>query len=385
MSGRRRSARADVCVVGLRGFPDVLGGVETHCEQLFGRLSRISAYRYVVLGRGGYIQTRRINARLEVRPIGALRNKYLEALPNALLSIVHAYTHLRPRILHIHAIGPALVAPLAKLLGMQVVVTHHGRDYKREKWNWLARLVLRLGEAAALRFADRVIVVSPSLAQDLRHEHPTRANRIVYIPNGAEPGGAEAASREMLTRLGVVEGKYVLAVCRLVPEKRLEDLITAMRAARPDLKLVIAGAADHRDAYANKLVGEADDQIIFAGWQDRRQLATLYAHASLFVLPSSHEGLPIAALEAIGGGAPVVLSDLAANRDIGLPARHYFPVGDVAALTEKLRAPHASYGVDRARVMSAFDWDRIAADTLRVYDDLTGRPRTRLAYEAATS
>lgn len=88
------------------------------------------------------------------------------------------------------------------------------------------------------------------------------------------------------------------------------------------------------------------------------------------MLPSAHEGLPIAALEAVGGGAPVLLSDISANRDIGLPRRNYFPVGDGVALRACLLAPHETYAVDRKRVMSAFDWDRIAADTLRVYDEL---------------
>lgn len=167
-------------------------------------------------------------------------------------------------VAHIHAIGPALVTPIARLLGMKVIVTHHGRDYHRAKWNWLARLTLRAGEAMALRFANRIIVVSPSLANVLRERHPPCAGRIVYIPNGADHGDA-APAEHTLQGLGLTPGKYVLGVGRLVPEKRFEDLIAAMRAARPDLKLVIAGAADHRDAYASKLTAQADKQIIFAG------------------------------------------------------------------------------------------------------------------------
>lgn len=80
--------------------------------------------------------------------------------------------------------------------------------------------------------------------------------------------------------------------------------------------------------------------------------------------------MPIAALEAIGCGAPVLLSDISANKDIGLPRRNYFPVTDGVALRACLKAAHENYAVDRKRVLSTFDWDRIAAQTLKVYDEL---------------
>lgn len=381
-----RRRRADVCVLGLRGFPDVLGGVETHCEQILTRLSRTSPLRFVVLARRGYVNApRHLNDRLEVRPVFSLRNKYLEALPNAVVAVLHAWSRERPRVLHIHAIGPALVAPLAKLLGMKVVVTHHGADYRRAKWNWFGRMTLRLGEWAALHWADRVIAVSPSLARELKLSHPHRAGRISYVPNGAAPfASAEMAPpARVLGALGLSPQRYILTACRLVPEKRLHDLIAAFRQAAPNLKLVIAGAADHDDPYARDLLAEADDCVIFAGRQDRAQLAALYRSASLFVLPSSHEGLPIAALEAIAAGAPVLLSNIQANRDIGLPERCYFEMGNRDALAVALTKPHRGYVVEQAPVLERFDWDRVATQTLSVYESvLAEQPGLRRASEA---
>jgi glycosyltransferase involved in cell wall biosynthesis len=320
---------------------------------------------------------RRLNDRLEIRPVASLRNKYLEALPNAFAALIHAWLRERPRVLHIHAIGPALVAPLAKLMGMKVVVTHHGADYRRAKWNWFGRLALRLGERAALRWADRVIAVSPSLARELRLSYPRRAGRIRYIPNGAERFAAAdmAPPAHVLNSLGLTPHGYVLTACRLVPEKRLHDLIAAFRKAAPGLKLVIAGAADHDDPYARGLLAEAGERVIFAGWQDRGRLATLYRNASLFVLPSAHEGLPIAALEAIAAGAPVLMSNIQANRDIGLPAHCYFPMGDRIALAAALAKPHHTYAVDGAAVAARFDWDSVAAKTLAVYESVLAERR----------
>ena len=46
--------------------------------------------------------------------------------------------------MHIHAIGPALLTPMARLLGMKVVFTHHGPDYDRNKWGTAAKTILKL-------------------------------------------------------------------------------------------------------------------------------------------------------------------------------------------------------------------------------------------------
>lgn len=367
-----RKERADVCALGLRGFPGVMGGIETHCEQLYRRIVALSRLRIVALARKPYMRRRvKLAQRLEVRPIAALRDQYFEALPNAVLATFHAWLCERPRILHIHGIGPALAAPLAKLLGMRVVVTHHGRDYARAKWNWSGKLTLRFGEWAALTFADRVIAVSPSLHGSLLEAYPRRGDRIRYIPNGA-PTERMNPDAAIFDRLGVKRGEYVLAVGRLVPEKGFHFLLTAFDRVESESKLVIAGAADHDSAYARELMQGAGRRVVFAGALGRSDLAALYAHASLFVLPSTHEGLPISALEAIAAGAPVLLSDIDANRDIGLPEHNYYPVGDGLALAAGLRAPAETYAVDRAAVLARFDWDRTATETLGVYRELMG-------------
>lgn len=380
MAEAKASDRVDVCVIGLRGFPGVSGGIETHCEQIFTRLSRTSGLRFLVLGRQGYVnEAHTLNERLEVRPVAAVRNKYLEALPNAIAGLFHAVFTVRPRVVHVHAIGPALITPLAKLMGQRVVVTHHGRDYARAKWNWLGRTALKVGEQAALRFADGVIAVSPSLAEELKRDFPSRSDRIHYVPNGAELYAEPSDAEAVLERFGLTAKDYVLGVGRLVPEKCFDDLVEAFERAPPTAKLVIAGNADHADEYVRTLMARGSDRVIFTGSQDRRTLEALYRNASLFVLPSAHEGLPIVVLEALGAGAPVLLSDISANKDIGLPARNYFVCRDVDALVSALNTPHASYAADRDAVLARFDWDAVAAQTLAIYETVMSEGETQVA------
>jgi glycosyltransferase involved in cell wall biosynthesis len=364
-----------ICIAGLRGIPDVMGGVETHCQELFPRMKRLDlTHEYTLLARKPYVRSGPYEYdRIKVVPLPCWRNKYLEAASNTLLAVLYARFVTRADVFHVHAIGPALFAPLARMLGMRLVVTHHGKDYDRDKWNGFAKWCLQLGEHYAVRNADKVIVVSPSLAADLKRRYPKQAEKVSYIPNGVSTmPDAAVADGGLCSRFGLEKGRYVLGVGRLVPEKGFHELIAAFQKRNDEgLKLVIAGNADHEDAYSASLLRAATDDVVFTGFQTGAALRWLYANASLFVLPSHHEGLPIAALEAASLGTPVLLSDIPANKDLGLPEAHYFPAGDVEALRARLNADHRALTPDAARIAGRFNWDAIASATADVYAHVT--------------
>ncbi|NWG53689.1 MAG: glycosyltransferase family 4 protein [Hydrogenophilaceae bacterium] len=363
-----------IVVLGLRGFPNVQGGVESHCNQIYPRLSRLRRREITVLARKSYMPASAdLGDGLKVKPIWSVRNKHLEALLHTFLGILVAVLGENPELIHLHAIGPGLFTPLAKLFGKRVVVTHHGKDYDRPKWNRFAKVVLRLGEALAVRFADRVIVVSRSAAADLKQRFPRRADRIVFIPNGATQLPLDPNPQATLARFGLRRGDFVLSVGRLEPSKGFHDLIAAHRKAATGRKLVIAGGADHADAYSRTLQAEAGDDVVFTGMLAPAELRTLYSNAALFVLASSHEGLPIAALEAVACGAPVVLSDIQPNLDVDLPGLHYFPVGNIEALAAKLTAPAEAFRAPQS-MLARYDWDRVAEETDAIYCKAMARP-----------
>lgn len=354
-----------------------MGGIESHCEQVFPRLKALSAdYDITIIGRKPYIVDMEYRYRgIRVVALPAIKNKYLEAISNTALAVFYARFVVKAQILHIHGIGPALLGPLARLLGMKLVVTHHGQDYERQKWNGIARAVLRLGERCATAAANRIIVVSKSVTEELRRRHPRLRSKIDYIPNGATefPEAPQAwDERSLLETFGLEPGRYILGVGRLVPEKGFHFLIEAFEAASPDCKLAIVGKADHDDAYSRSLLRHASDRVRFCGFQSHDVLRVLYRNAALFVLPSTHEGLPIAALEAANLGVPVLLSDIRANLDIELAPANYFPAGDVAALGRRLSADFKAFQVDRAAIARRFNWGSVSEATYRVYAALAG-------------
>ena len=381
--GAFHCARPRVCVLGMRGIPGVMGGVESHCEELLPRLAeRAPQLEIVALGRAPYIGTDKRNLRgVQIVPLPSPKRQSIETLVSSFLGVLYA-RRIGAKAVHIHALASGLMAPLAKLLGMKVILTIHGADYQRAKWGRVARTLLRLGERFGVNGANAVICVAPSLTKRLQEAYPKRAQRIVFVPNGAPPLRAEGDESEVLSRFGLKPGGFLLAVGRLEPGKGFELLIEAFRKSECSQKLVIVGGAHHEADYAAQLMRAADNRTIFAGTQPREVLAHLYRNTALFVLPSLHEGLPICALEAGSVGCPLLLSDIPGNRDLGLPDTHYFKSEDAESLTAALNVSNERYSVTPA-MFSTFDWERISATTLAIYDAVIGEPAERRVYVPA--
>ena len=365
-----------ICAIGLRGIPDVMGGIESHCEALYPRL--VDQHDITVIARSPYVDDEYYFKGVHVIPIWTIQHKLIETFLHTFLALCYARFIIKPDVVHLHAIGPALFAPLARLMGMRVVVTHHGADYNRQKWSRFAKWMLRLGEKSAVLFANRVIVVGKSLTQELQQRYPNRAQCISYIPNGAFASFARTPTALTGLNLGLKAKHYILAVGRLVPEKGFLDLIKAHAISDSDLPLVITGGADHQDAFVQELHDCANSKVIFAGKRMGDELQSLYANAERFVLPSYHEGLPIVALEAISAGTDVLLSNIKPNLDIGLNTGNYYPVGNIDSLAQALSAPLPS--VNSALILEQFNWDKIAQSTANVFADNTISAITRGAY-----
>lgn len=368
-----------IFVLGTRGFPDIQGGIEKHCENIYPQLTKLGC-QITVLTRTPYIpRNRRILENQGVRFIHVWtpRRKYLEAIIHTFLGIIIARTK-SPDIIHFHAVGPSLFIPLAKLLGLRVVMTHHGPDYLRVKWGCFAKFILRLGEFLGVTFADYVIAVSKTVKTVLTRKY--RSGRVEYIPNGVNIP-EKLRNSKMLAKFDLEPQKFIFTACRFVPEKGLHDLITAYsRISKPGFKLVIAGDADHETAYSRKIKESAAQNkgVVMTGFLNRIQISEFYANAKLFVLPSYYEGLPIALLEAMSYNLPVLVSDIPATREIPLSEYRYFPAGNTVLLAKKIselfNCPFSKREVaaNRKIISENYNWQIIAQKTCAVYRQVFG-------------
>lgn len=366
--------RLRIMVLGLRGVMDVQGGIESHARMLYPLLARLGC-EIEIVQRSPYFppdKRRRQWHGMRLTYLWSPTSTGIETAVHTLLGVLYAAWR-RPDVLHLHAVGPGLLAPLARLLGLRVVLTHHGPDYERSKWGPVSKVLLRAGEHLGVRFAHHPIVVSPILQDRVERRYGVDAT---LIPNGA-PASLPTASRRCLDAFGLEPRRYVLCVSRVDPAKRHLDLLDAFEAAHlAGWKLAIVGDHTGTDSYSSTLRSRAsrNPNVVLTGFQSGTALRELYSHAGMFVLPSAVEGHPICLLEAAVYQVPIIATAIEANLVLPLPRDRFFAVGDTAALAEKLRAAAAETEGTRARlralrdeIRSRYSWRKAAELTRSVY------------------
>lgn len=302
----------------------------------------------------------------------APHKKSFEAIVHTFLAVLKA-RKLKADIVHIHSIGPNILAPFARLLGLKVVMTHHGPDYDRQKWGFLAKNMLKFGEWCGARFCNHIIVISDVIRQLLVRKYGTKNQSLVF--NGISLP-VKSKRTDYIESLGLEPGKYVVSIGRFVKEKRFDDLINAfVKCGLSDYKLALAGDADHADEYSESLKALArKNGVVLTGFIKGEKLNQLMTNAAVFVIPSSHEGLPFALLEAMSYYLDVISSDIPANKLECLSEDDFYPMGDVGALSQLIKQRLDNDEViHRSYDLSAYDWDSIAKKTAEIYQDILNR------------
>ena len=183
-------------------------------------------------------------------------------------------------VVHIHAEGPAFFAWLPKMFGKRVVVTVHGIDWQREKWqSGLGSKFIHQGEKNAAKYADEVIVLSKGV-QDYFKE--TYGRETHFIPNGVNRPQIREASL-ITDKFGLKKDSYILFLGRLVPEKGIRYLVEAFKNVKTDKKLVIAGGSSDTDSFMEELkeLAKGDGRILFTGFVQGAMLDELYSNAGV--------------------------------------------------------------------------------------------------------
>ncbi len=360
-----------IVVTGTRGIPHIQGGVETHCQELYPHIVT-AGHEVILIRRSCYVTPEnKIPSYKGVKllDIYAPRKKSLEAIVHSFLAVIKA-KRLKADILHIHAIGPSLVVPFARLLGLKVVMTHHGTDYDRQKWGKIARFSLKSGEKWGVTYANEVIVISTVINEIIQKKYHRMDAHLIF--NGV-PEPVRISSSAYIESLGLQKEKYIFAMGRFVPEKGFDLLVKAFSEIKDNpFRLVIAGDADHEDTYSKELKKLAQEHhVVLTGFISGAGLQELLTHAHSFVLPSYHEGLPISLLEAMSYNLDVLVSDIPANLAVNLPQENYFKTGEAKELSAKLKTKISRGKQNISYNMKPYYWENISQQILDVYKKAT--------------
>lgn len=388
-----------IAMIGQKGLPAIWGGVERHVENLSTCLVQ-NGHQVTVYSRRWYSTPPKQTGGASwkhpqyqgviLRFVPSIHTKHLDAFSHTLLATLDALRRDFD-VIHYHGVGPALLSWLPRIFKprAKVIVTFHSLDRLHGKWGFFAKLMLRLGEWCACQFPHQTIVVSQTLKEYVEKKYHCPA---IYIPNGIEM--AKTVSDQSLKTFDLEKNKYLLAVSRLVSHKAIHYLIEAFSrlkknqpALAKDLKLALVGEGSFTDEYVKYLhqISRHLPEVVFTGWQTGQNLAELMANALFFVHPSQSEGLPLAALEAMSYGRPVIASDIPEHQEIIRDQRFLFIHDQIADLEKKiiwaLKNPEILKvaGIQNRRLVEKeYHWDEIVELTESLYQQLVFSPTDNL-------
>lgn len=361
-----------VLVVGARGIPGAEGGAEKNAEALFPRMAA-AGYDVTLVGLSSHIHGDQYRG-VKLRKAPSVRVVKTDKLAYYLYAVWIAF-RTRPEVVHLQGLGSALFLVFYRMAGARTIVRYGSADYEVGKWGVIGRTGFRLAEYQ-LRFASAVVSVAPALSERLKRKRI--GTPIFLIPNAVDDEvdvSASTTEAASLDGLDVPFGRpFLLAVCRVTAQKNLEAVIDAYRNfanSRPEYQLVIAGGLDEL-AYVDSLRSRAGPGVTFLGRVPRDAIPLLLKRCAIYVNLSHHEGSSNATLEAISQGCPIVLSDIAENRNMSLADHFYVDRSDVAAISERFEDAAREPERFVAPAEQFMTWEEVAGKTMAVYDFVLG-------------
>ena len=306
----------------------------------------------------------------------------------ALAKLVRLLRVVRPEIVHTHTAKAGTIGRLAALLAgvPHRIHTFHGHTFRGYFRPSTTRMFLGI-ERALARTTHRIIALSEGQAVELAERYRvTSRESLRVVPLGLDLSslGTENASalrREFREQIGAGDRPVVSIVGRLVPVKRHDlflDSVAKLRGKGVDGVFVVVGGGPERERLHARAVerGVAED-VRFLGW--RRDLDRIYAGSDVVALCSDNEGTPVALIEAMAAGVPVVACAVGGVPDILEGGRLGVLVesGSADALADGIEAllVDAQLRADlsaRARpiTLRRFGVDRLLTDVAALYDEL---------------
>jgi glycosyltransferase involved in cell wall biosynthesis len=351
---------------------DVLGGAQSHVQDLCVALKRAGHDVTVITGRPGIFNDRLAACGISqlfiddlIRPVRPWRDV------KALVALVKAFRQLSPDLVCAHTAKAGWLArTAARLLGIPSTFTPHGWSMidrgslkPRAIYLWAERLAGYMGTRTInvchyeRKLATSYRVAAPE-SLDVVH------NGIVDVPLAR-------------TRPVTQQPPTLVMVARYEPQKDQELLLQAMaELTHLDWQLVLVGEGEREAAIRQQLtaLGLIDRVRLLPGNTD---VAHLLFESQIFILATKFEAFPISILEAMRSGLPVVATDIGgiaeavSHQKTGL----LVPAGDRGALRDRLGdliadpALRSKLGeAGRARYLLHFTAEQMVEDTLRVYD-----------------
>ena len=298
---------------------------------------------------------------------------------SAVLPWHHLASYIRRErvdVIHAHMFGSNLWGTvLGRLTRVPIVVAHE------HTWSFEGEPLRRLLDREMIaRWSDAFIAVSRADRRKMIEIERISAERIRFIPNGIA-GQAPTPGHDLRAELGVGSGPLIGAVGALRAQKAYDVLLQAtarLRENHPDLHVLIAGDGPEKARLQELIIELGLGDVVFLLGR-RLDVPDLLAELDVAVCASKFEGSPLAVMEYMEAGLPIVATGVGGIPDLiddgvhGLLVEPGDPVGLAAAIHDLLRdRAHASALGSRARERRRreFDLDVMVGNVEALYEEL---------------
>jgi glycosyltransferase involved in cell wall biosynthesis len=362
-----------------------VGGMKGHMLQLAAGLASLGFATEVACPAGGDVAIAAaelgipVHAVAIVGPLDPLRD------PVAVAALARVIRDGRPDLVHAHGFKAALIARLAARRAgrVPVIVTVHNHVLYRgisrfTRWRYI------FVERWLSRMTARVITVSDSLRDELVEQYGIDPALITTVHNGldlapflAGPDRAAARVRRDIPLDALVFG----IAARFAPQKAMDVLVDAavpVLDGRRDAWLLLAGDGPMLEAVRSQAAASsASDRIVFPGFE--RDVPALLSALDVYVSSALSEGLPLATIEAMAAGLPVVSTRAGGTPEVvedGVTGLLVEP-GSAAGLSQAMSQLAGDADVrrsmgeaGRARARAEFSEERMLQRTAAVYREV---------------
>jgi glycosyltransferase involved in cell wall biosynthesis len=286
------------------------------------------------------------------------RHKYFDTIVHTFFSTVHLIFHRPDVALYCNAAN-AIFTLWPRIVGVRVALNVDGLERKRKKWNLLARGWYLISECLATFCPNVVVTDARKIAEYYLERYKKRTE---FIPYGAETG--RLGSAEVLSRLGIERGEYLLYVSRMEPENNALLVREAFEKVETPKKLALIGDAPYAAEYIQQVRNTADARVVMPGAIYGQGYQELLSHCFAYIHATEVGGTHPALIEAMGRGAVVLYLNTPENAEVAGGAGLAFEAADLAGkLRLVLDMPQEEWAEWSRRAMERvsqrYSWDTV--------------------------
>ena len=221
----------------------------------------------------------------------------------------------------------------------------------------------------------KIVTNSEFSKSEIVRYFPGFAGRITVVYCGWEHLSDLKPNDEIMSKLGVENGRYFLTVAGPTKHKNIQIILETAKNRENDMFLVVGKRPEKRvfGEAAVSIEQQIDKlgNVRFTGYLDDSELLSLMQHARALIFPSLYEGFGLPALEAIYCNTPILLSDIPVFRELYGDVATFFNPHNASDLLDKIDNIRAIDPYSRENILMTYTWDNCVKKIIDLWNNST--------------